>query len=132
MWMESDDQYLSRRAGQERLAARQARHPVAREAHLAMARRFDEVADAIARTQKSWGAVRSSTSLVAGSRIASASAMGGKLILRLRPCDRANTVDQKKQNGGREDRFRDETTDRKRLTIDHLGNPKNGSENQAD
>ena len=53
MWMESDDQYFSRRARQERVAAGQARHPVAREAHLAMAMRFEEVADAIARTQKS-------------------------------------------------------------------------------
>jgi hypothetical protein len=44
MWMESDDQYFSRRARQERVAAGQARHPVAREAHLAMAMRFEEVA----------------------------------------------------------------------------------------
>jgi hypothetical protein len=48
MWMESDSIYFFRRARQEREAARRAVHPEARQAHLAMARRFDSLSEAIA------------------------------------------------------------------------------------
>ena len=44
--MEGDVEYLRRRAQQEKEAAMKARHPKAREAHLEMARRFEEFASA--------------------------------------------------------------------------------------
>lgn len=44
--MEGDVEYLRRRAQQEKEAAMQAAHPKAREAHLELARRFDEFAQA--------------------------------------------------------------------------------------
>lgn len=52
MWMESDSVYFKRRARQEREAAYKAVHPVAREAHLAMAERFKSVSEAIAATDR--------------------------------------------------------------------------------
>jgi hypothetical protein len=45
--MESDVQYFRRRALEERLAARKAAHPVARQSHLEMAAGFEELATAI-------------------------------------------------------------------------------------
>lgn len=54
--MESDSVYFFRRARQEREAARLAVHPDARQAHLAMARRFDKMSEAIAATERQWGA----------------------------------------------------------------------------
>jgi hypothetical protein len=44
--MEGDVQYLQRRAQQEREAAMKAPHPKARAAHLELARRFEDFADA--------------------------------------------------------------------------------------
>ena len=41
--MERELAYLSRRASEEREAAMSAAHPVAREAHLEMARRYDDL-----------------------------------------------------------------------------------------
>ena len=52
--MEFDDLYFSRRARQEREAARRATHPVAQRAHFVMAQRFDEVAGAIATSETKW------------------------------------------------------------------------------
>ena len=54
MWMESDSHYFSRRAWQEREAAMKARHPAARDAHLAMARRFEDVSRAIDENERLW------------------------------------------------------------------------------
>ena len=45
--METDVAYFSRRASEERAAATQAAHPAARQAHLEMARRYEEMASAI-------------------------------------------------------------------------------------
>lgn len=47
MWMECDSFYFRRRAIQEREAATRAPHPDARRAHLAMARRFEELSGSI-------------------------------------------------------------------------------------
>lgn len=55
MWMESDSTYFFRRARQEHEAAKLAVHPEAREAHLAMARRFDSLSEAIAASEAQWG-----------------------------------------------------------------------------
>jgi hypothetical protein len=44
--MEGDVEYLRRRSQQEREAAMEAAHPRAREAHLELARRFDEFSEA--------------------------------------------------------------------------------------
>ena len=49
--MEGDFIYFSRRAQEEREAAMRAGHPTAREAHVAMAERYDELATAIASHQ---------------------------------------------------------------------------------
>jgi hypothetical protein len=46
--MESDVNYFVRRAGEERVAAMKAAHPMARQAHLKMAARYDQLANAIA------------------------------------------------------------------------------------
>ena len=46
--MEGDALYFSRRAGEERAAAGRAAHATARQAHLEMADRYDELAAAIA------------------------------------------------------------------------------------
>lgn len=46
--MEGDAIYLNRRASEERIAAMKAAHPNARRAHLEMARRYEELANAIA------------------------------------------------------------------------------------
>jgi len=46
--MESDSVYFRRRAGAERVAAMKAPHPSARQAHLEMAGRYDELAQALA------------------------------------------------------------------------------------
>lgn len=54
MWMESDSHYFSRRAWQEREAATKALHPAARDAHLAMARRFEDVSRAIDENERLW------------------------------------------------------------------------------
>ena len=56
MWMESDSVYFFRRARQERDAARKAIHPDARQAHLAMALRFETLSEAIAAKEKQWRA----------------------------------------------------------------------------
>lgn len=45
--MEGDASYFARRAKEEREAAMKAAHPKAREAHLDMAHRYDDLADAI-------------------------------------------------------------------------------------
>ena len=49
--MEGDAIYFMRRANEERLAAMKAAHPSARRAHLELAGRYDDLADAIARFQ---------------------------------------------------------------------------------
>jgi len=49
--MEGDFIYFNRRAQEERKAAMRAAHPTAREAHVAMAERYDELATAIASHQ---------------------------------------------------------------------------------
>jgi hypothetical protein len=46
--MEGDALYFSRRAQEEREAAMKAAHPSAREAHLDMAGRYDDLAGALA------------------------------------------------------------------------------------
>ena len=46
--MEGDFAYFSRRAQEERVAAMKAPHPSARQAHIDMADRYDELARAIA------------------------------------------------------------------------------------
>ena len=46
--MEGDHLYFRRRAQEERVAAMKAPHPTARQAHLDMADRYDELASAIA------------------------------------------------------------------------------------
>jgi len=46
--MEGDANYFIRRANEERLAAMKAVHPAARQAHLKMAERYDEMAGGIA------------------------------------------------------------------------------------
>lgn len=56
MWMESDTLYFLRRARQERRAAISASHPDARNAHLTMALRFEELAEAIERSEQRWSA----------------------------------------------------------------------------
>lgn len=45
--MEGDASYFSRRASEERAAAMRAAHTAARQAHLDMARRYEEFATAI-------------------------------------------------------------------------------------
>lgn len=55
MWMESDSVYFVRRARQEREAARHAIHPDARQAHLALAGRFEKLSEAIAATERQAG-----------------------------------------------------------------------------
>jgi hypothetical protein len=46
--MEGDTIYFSRRAGEERTAAMKAAHPAARQAHLDLAGRYDDLAQSIA------------------------------------------------------------------------------------
>jgi hypothetical protein len=46
--MESDVVYFGRRAGEERRAAMKAAHSGVRQAHLEMARRYDDLVEAIA------------------------------------------------------------------------------------
>ena len=46
--MHGDANYFIRRANEERLAAMKAAHPSARQAHLKMAARYDELAGGIA------------------------------------------------------------------------------------
>lgn len=46
--MEGDAAYFSRRANEERVAAMRAAHPRARQSHVEMAERYDELAGAIA------------------------------------------------------------------------------------
>lgn len=53
--MEGDVEYLRRRAQQEQEAAMNAAHPLARDAHLQMARRFEEFAVAAAVRDKHLG-----------------------------------------------------------------------------
>ena len=45
--MEGDSVYFSRRANEERIAAMKASHPAARQAHLDLANRYDELSAAI-------------------------------------------------------------------------------------
>jgi hypothetical protein len=45
--MDGDAAYLNRRASEERAAAMRARHPNARQSHLELAVRYQEMADAI-------------------------------------------------------------------------------------
>lgn len=54
MWMECDTLYFRRRARQEREAATAAPHPDARNAHLTMALRFEELAGAIEQNEQRW------------------------------------------------------------------------------
>jgi hypothetical protein len=49
--MEGDANYFIRRANEERQAAMRAAHPSARQAHLKMAARYDELAGGIAEYQ---------------------------------------------------------------------------------
>ena len=49
--MEADFAYFSRRAREERVAAMKAPHPTARQAHIELAERYDELAAAIAEQQ---------------------------------------------------------------------------------
>lgn len=53
--MESDTNYFVRRAREERDAARKAEHPAARQSHIEMAERFEELTGAIKRHQASLG-----------------------------------------------------------------------------
>jgi hypothetical protein len=46
--MEGDANYFSQRARQERVAAMKAAHPQARQSHLELAERYEELAGAIA------------------------------------------------------------------------------------
>lgn len=46
--MHDDAVYFGRRASEERIAAASARHPGAREAHLQMAQRYDDLASELA------------------------------------------------------------------------------------
>lgn len=50
--MEGDAVYFARRAAQEREAALKAAHPSARDAHLELAGRYDDLATAIAAGEK--------------------------------------------------------------------------------
>jgi hypothetical protein len=50
--MESDVAYFVRRAGEEREAAMKAAHLNARQAHLEMARRYDDLAQSITAREK--------------------------------------------------------------------------------
>jgi hypothetical protein len=54
VWMECDTLYFRRRARQERQAAIRASHPGARDAHLQMADRFDELSEAIEASVQQW------------------------------------------------------------------------------
>ena len=47
MLMESDSMFFARRASDERAAAIRAKHPSARRAHLELAERHQDIADAI-------------------------------------------------------------------------------------
>jgi hypothetical protein len=53
--MEGDAAYRTRRAPEEKAAARKATHPKAREANLELAQRFDELARSITSSEKSLG-----------------------------------------------------------------------------
>ncbi len=53
--MEGDAIYFRRRASDERAAAKRAEHPAARQAHLEMAGRYDDLASAIAVSEKELG-----------------------------------------------------------------------------
>ncbi len=53
--MESDVVYLIRRASEERVAAMRAPHPNARQSHLELAERYQEMADAIIARQQILG-----------------------------------------------------------------------------
>jgi hypothetical protein len=53
--MEADASYFVRRASEERLAARKCDHPGARQSHLEMASRYDELANAIQSHQSELG-----------------------------------------------------------------------------
>jgi hypothetical protein len=54
--MEGDVNYFGRRARDERVAAMKAAHPQARQAHLELAERYDELAAAISSQQQFAGA----------------------------------------------------------------------------
>jgi hypothetical protein len=49
--MEGDANYFNRRANEERVAAMKAAHPLAREAHLELAERYQKMSAAIATHQ---------------------------------------------------------------------------------
>ena len=53
--MESDASYFRRRASEERSAAMQARQTVAREAHLELAERYEDLVRAITGTEQRFG-----------------------------------------------------------------------------
>ena len=53
--MDGDVVYLIRRASEERAAAMRARHPNARQSHLELAERYQEMADAIIARQQILG-----------------------------------------------------------------------------
>ncbi len=53
--MEAETAYLLRRAREEREAATKAAHPAARQAHLELAQRYEEMASSIAAHEKRLG-----------------------------------------------------------------------------
>jgi hypothetical protein len=53
--MDGDVAYLLRRASEERAAAMRARHPNARQSHLELAARYQEMADAIIAREQFFG-----------------------------------------------------------------------------
>lgn len=53
--MEGDATYFSRRASDERAAAMKAAHPKARQAHLDLAHRYDDLAHSITAREKHLG-----------------------------------------------------------------------------
>ena len=56
--MEGDAEYFSRRAQQEREAAMKAAHPSAREAHVSLAKRYEDLAGAITHDKQRLGLQR--------------------------------------------------------------------------
>lgn len=53
--MEGDAAFCARRASEERAAAMKAAHPMARQAHMEMAQRYDDLAHSITAREKHFG-----------------------------------------------------------------------------
>ena len=53
--MEADADYFGQRAAEEKLAAERAAHPTARQAHLELAQRYEDLATAIVARERSLG-----------------------------------------------------------------------------